>query len=146
MANLNPWLVLLIGVLIGWVADWIIELWFFRDKRLESERRVAKLEAEVKTQTEEKDKLNQQLNSLQSEHDALVATTATVVVDEAAELEAEEELVESEAVAEAAELEVEEELVEAEAVAEAGEEVEAEVEEAPELEVEEELVESEAVA
>lgn len=50
MANLNPWLVLLLGALIGWLAHWLLEIWFFRRERLEPMRRAE--QAEITLQAE----------------------------------------------------------------------------------------------
>jgi predicted flap endonuclease-1-like 5' DNA nuclease len=51
--NLNPWLALLLGILIGWVLEWLLELWFFRRRRLECQRRLADVEAQLRTRDEE---------------------------------------------------------------------------------------------
>ncbi len=51
--NLNPWLALLLGILIGWVLEWLLELWFFRRRRLECQRRLADVEARLRTRDEE---------------------------------------------------------------------------------------------
>ena len=51
--NLNPWLALLLGILIGWVLEWLLEVWFFRRRRLECQRRLADVEARLRTRDEE---------------------------------------------------------------------------------------------
>ncbi len=51
--NLNPWFALLLGILIGWVLEWLFELWFFRRRRLECQRRLANIEAQLRARDEE---------------------------------------------------------------------------------------------
>ncbi len=41
--NLNPWLALLLGVFIGGVLAWLLEMWYFRRRRLESESRLTQV-------------------------------------------------------------------------------------------------------
>ncbi len=50
MANLNPWFVLLLGVFIGWLAHWLLEIWFFRRERLEPMRRAEQAEAALQAE------------------------------------------------------------------------------------------------
>ncbi len=51
--NLNPWVALLLGILIGWILQWLLEVWFFRRRRLECQRRLAQVEAQLKEREEE---------------------------------------------------------------------------------------------
>ncbi len=47
--SLNPWLALIIGFLLGWLLEWLLELWFFRRRRLECQRRLSQVEADLQT-------------------------------------------------------------------------------------------------
>ncbi len=51
--NLNPWLALLLGILIGWLLEWLLELWFFRRRRLECQRRLGQVEADLRSREAE---------------------------------------------------------------------------------------------
>lgn len=41
---MTPLVALVLGILIGWVLEWLLELFFFRRNRLECQRRLAELE------------------------------------------------------------------------------------------------------
>ena len=41
---MTPLVALVLGILIGWVLEWLVELFFFRRDRLQSQRRLAELE------------------------------------------------------------------------------------------------------
>jgi predicted flap endonuclease-1-like 5' DNA nuclease len=42
---MNPWLALVIGILIGWVLEWLLELFYFRRKRVHLDAKVEELQA-----------------------------------------------------------------------------------------------------
>ena len=51
--NLNPWVALVLGVLIGWLLMWLWELLFSRKERMENRVRLADAEAQLKTRDSE---------------------------------------------------------------------------------------------
>jgi predicted flap endonuclease-1-like 5' DNA nuclease len=65
--NLNPWLALLLGILIGWLLEWLLELWFFRRRRLACQRRLAQVEADLRTKEIELRNARAHADSLQAD-------------------------------------------------------------------------------
>ena len=53
MSNLNPWVALVLGILIGWLLEWVWELLFSRKQRMEDKVRLADFEARLKTRDSE---------------------------------------------------------------------------------------------
>ena len=53
MSNLNPWVALVLGILIGWLLEWVWELLFSRKQRMEDKVRLADFEAQLKTRDSE---------------------------------------------------------------------------------------------
>ncbi len=45
--SLNPWFALLLGILIGWVLNWLLEVLFFRHRRLETQRQLDRRKGRV---------------------------------------------------------------------------------------------------
>jgi predicted flap endonuclease-1-like 5' DNA nuclease len=46
--NLNPWVALVLGILIGWLLEWIWELLFSRKQRIVDKAHIADVEAQLK--------------------------------------------------------------------------------------------------
>lgn len=74
MANLNPWLILILGILIGWVLQWLLELWTFRRELTtalaEAEQRLAAAQKRIDALEVE---LRRERDRAHALHDALAA-------------------------------------------------------------------------
>jgi predicted flap endonuclease-1-like 5' DNA nuclease len=81
--NLNPWLALLLGIFIGWILEWLLEVWFFRRKRVEAQRHLAELEARLRTCDHELRLTRTQVDSLRAELAARLAASSVVIVSPA---------------------------------------------------------------
>lgn len=77
--NLNPWLALLLGIFIGWILEWLLEVWFFRRKRVEAQRQLAELEARLRTCDHELRLTRTQVDSLRAELAARPAAPSVVI-------------------------------------------------------------------
>jgi len=75
--KLNSWLALLLGVLIGWVIEWLLEVWYFRRRRLASENRLIQVEADLQERERELHDAKARAESLQAELAAAQASPAT---------------------------------------------------------------------
>lgn len=38
--DFSPWIALVLGILIGWLSGWLVDLWFERHQRAEEKRRI----------------------------------------------------------------------------------------------------------
>ncbi len=45
--HFNPWVAFVLGVLVGWLIQWLLELWYFRKRRLECQHRLSVLEEDL---------------------------------------------------------------------------------------------------
>jgi predicted flap endonuclease-1-like 5' DNA nuclease len=84
--HFNPWVALVLGILIGWLLEWLLELWYFRRQRLECQRRLADVEAQLKTRDDELRGAHAQVASLEADVQGLKASA--VVEAPAVEVEA----------------------------------------------------------
>ncbi|MCS7038349.1 MAG: hypothetical protein RMN24_12770 [Anaerolineae bacterium] len=77
MSNLNPWLILILGILIGWVLQWLLELWTFRrdlttalattEQRLAAaQKRIDALEVELRRERDRANALHEALAAYQT--------------------------------------------------------------------------------
>lgn len=77
MSNLNPWLILILGILIGWVLQWLLELWTFRrdlttalataEQRLAAaQKRIDTLEVELRRERDRANALHEALAAYQT--------------------------------------------------------------------------------
>ncbi len=92
--NLNPWFALLLGILIGWILEWLLELWFFRRRRLECQRRLASVEAQLRTREEELRRERAKTRSLEDQLAASLAAAAAAASVAAPQVKAEAPAVE----------------------------------------------------
>lgn len=76
MSNLNPWLVVLIGFVIGWFAQWLFEVFYFRRKRTQALRQLQETEAALKARNAELGAERSRNATLQTENEALRASIA----------------------------------------------------------------------
>ncbi len=67
MSNINPWTLLILGILVGWLISWLLELWFFRRRRLECQRNNSRLEAQLRARNAELGAANSQISALRGE-------------------------------------------------------------------------------
>jgi type VI protein secretion system component VasK len=88
MSNLNPWLILILGILIGWVFQWLLELWTFRrelttsladaQQRLAAaQKRIDALEVELRRERDRANALHEALAAYQT----AAPTAATPAAD-----------------------------------------------------------------
>ncbi len=76
----TPWVALVLGILIGWLLQWFLELWFFRKRRLECQRRLSELEADLRTREAELLLEREHAASLEADLTALRARAAAAEV------------------------------------------------------------------
>ncbi len=74
MSNLSPWLVLLIGFVIGWFAQWLFELLYFRRKRTEALRQMEEMQGALRAREAELGAERERSATLQAENEALRAS------------------------------------------------------------------------
>ena len=67
MSNMNPWTLLVLGIFLGWLLSWLLELWFFRRRRLECQRNNSRLEAQLRARNAELGAANSQISALRGE-------------------------------------------------------------------------------
>ena len=65
--HFTPWVALILGILIGLVLEWLLELFFWRRQRLECQRRLAKVEAAVKDREAQIKNVRAHIESLNSD-------------------------------------------------------------------------------
>ncbi|NOZ50526.1 MAG: hypothetical protein GXP37_10830 [Chloroflexi bacterium] len=66
MSNSNPWLLLLAGFLLGFVVEWLIELWYWRRQRMASQQQTELLRNKVHAQAAELSAANAHLEALRA--------------------------------------------------------------------------------
>lgn len=66
MSNSNPWLLLLAGFLLGFVVEWLIELWYWRRRRMASQQQTELLRNKVHAQAAELSAANAHLEALRA--------------------------------------------------------------------------------
>lgn len=76
---MTPLVALVLGILIGWVLEWLLELFFFRRNRLECQRRLAELEVALGERDTQLKAARARIDSL--EIDAAKFDTRVVVPD-----------------------------------------------------------------
>jgi len=64
---MNPWTFLVLGILVGWLFGWLLELWFFRRRRLQCQRNNSHLEAQLRARNAELGAANSQISALRGE-------------------------------------------------------------------------------
>ncbi len=69
MATWNPWIALLLGVGVGWLFMWILDMLFFRRRNVEMSTHLADATAEAKAYNAGMDSLRQQIQALRSDLD-----------------------------------------------------------------------------
>jgi hypothetical protein len=94
LANTSPLVILLLGVIIGWLLEWFFDLWFFRRDRLEAQRRLESVEAQLAA-AESRAKVAETL-AAGLEQQISQTTVALAVADAARNGDAEDALVEPE--------------------------------------------------
>ena len=62
---MNPWVALVLGILIGWLLEWLVELFFFRRERLACQRRLGELEAQLLARDGQLRAANARINDLE---------------------------------------------------------------------------------
>ena len=67
MSNVNLWLILVLGILIGWVAGWLLELWVFRYRRTSCQRELVQLQAKLRARDAEVSAADSQISTLRGE-------------------------------------------------------------------------------
>jgi predicted flap endonuclease-1-like 5' DNA nuclease len=77
MSNFSPWLLLLIGFIGGWFAQWLLELFFFRRQRSQFQRQMEESDGALQARTAELGAERSRNAALQSENEALRARLAT---------------------------------------------------------------------
>jgi predicted flap endonuclease-1-like 5' DNA nuclease len=73
--NLNPWIALLIGLIVGWVLQWLLDVFYFRRKRTAIEKTIADFQTEASAKenqlTLSRQQVEGQLNAVQADYDQL---------------------------------------------------------------------------
>jgi predicted flap endonuclease-1-like 5' DNA nuclease len=107
MSNINPWALLVLGILVGWILGWLLELWYFRRQRLQCQREQNRLEGQLRARNAELGAANSQISALRGELgaraqeiDTLLYQLATKEVQENAEASEPKSSSDSEGVAE----------------------------------------------
>ena len=67
MPNINPWTLLVLGILVGWLISWLLELWYFRRQRLRCQRESNRLEGQLRARNAELGAANSQIGALRGE-------------------------------------------------------------------------------
>ncbi len=67
MSNINPWTLFILGILVGWLLSWLLELWHFRRKRLSCQREVNRLEGQLRARNAELGAASSQISALRGE-------------------------------------------------------------------------------
>ncbi len=67
MSNINPWTLLVLGILVGWLIGWLLELWYFRRQRLHCQREVNRLEGQLRARNAELGAASSQISALRGE-------------------------------------------------------------------------------
>ena len=62
---MTPLVALVLGILIGWVLEWLVELFFFRRNRLQCQRRLAELETALSERDAQLKAARARINSLE---------------------------------------------------------------------------------
>ncbi len=65
MSNVNPWLLLLIGFLLGFIVEWLIELWYWRRQRMATQFELQRLRDKMHVQNAELTAAQAHLESMQ---------------------------------------------------------------------------------
>ncbi|MCP4164719.1 MAG: hypothetical protein GY759_02360, partial [Chloroflexi bacterium] len=73
---MNPWLILLIGVILGLLLNWLIDRGFFVRKKHENEKRIKELDLSLQASDAQIAEKKTQLESLQADHDAMQVSVA----------------------------------------------------------------------
>ena len=63
----TPWVALVLGLLIGWVGEWLLELFVFRRSRTACQRKREELKAELKARDAEIQDMRAHAASLQAD-------------------------------------------------------------------------------
>ena len=79
MADWNPWLALLLGVALGWLLMWLLDMLFFRRRHVEMSAQLADATAEAKALSAEMEGLRQQNQALRTDLDRHLAAAAVVL-------------------------------------------------------------------
>ncbi len=67
MSNINPWALLVLGILVGWILGWLLELWYFRRQRLQCQHEQNRLEGQLRARNAELGAANSQISALRGE-------------------------------------------------------------------------------
>ena len=79
MADWNPWLALLLGVALGWLLMWLLDMLFFRRRHVEMSTHLADATAEAKAHNAEIESLRQQVQALRTDLNMQKAAAAVAV-------------------------------------------------------------------
>lgn len=67
MSNLNPWIALLIGLIVGMLAEWLFEVLYFRRQRLACQRELAQVRDDLQARTAELAATQARMEALEDE-------------------------------------------------------------------------------
>lgn len=67
MSNLSPWILLVFGFLLGFVVEWLIELWFWRGKQIARQQEAEALRSKLSAQAAELAAANAHIAALKAE-------------------------------------------------------------------------------
>ena len=95
MSNINPWTLLILGILVGWLLSWLLELWFFRRRRLQCQRDNSRLESQLRARNAELGAANSQISALRGELGTRAKEIDVLLYQLAKQEQAEEALAES---------------------------------------------------
>ncbi len=70
---MSPWIALVLGILIGWVLEWLLELFFFRRQRLECQLRLSDLESALVERQEQLSRARTRIKTLEADAARLTA-------------------------------------------------------------------------
>ena len=79
--SLNPWFVLLVGILVGWMFNWLLELFFFRRGRPENQQRLASTEAQLQARDAELQQMQVRIATLEAASAAGSGAVTNVVTE-----------------------------------------------------------------
>jgi len=89
MSNLAPWLLLLLGFLLGFVLEWLVDLWFWRRKWIANQKEIEVLRNKVQAQTAELAAAEAHIDALKAELEELskemVAAQPAAITEDAKE-------------------------------------------------------------